>query len=327
VAIVIVGIAIIGVGAYLGYSMWASNTALKSASPASREIDTFILALKKTPNDIDMRMRLAQALTVAGRDREAIEQYKQVLKLNKKFVPALSGVGFVLMKDKDWAGGEKYFKQVIELTKDNTPQTKSGSRGSPLETAHYYTGIALMEQKEYTEAVGYLKEALRLRRDASDTSYALAVCYQRLDIADGQRDMLLYTLQFDPTMPEANYDYGMLLLAKGDVAGAAERFRTSSDGARYKPEPRAELEKLGTVAERLANAKRLALKDPKKALVEARVAVALDPRDTEALTFTGKLWEELNRPDNAAKLYQRVLVIDPGNAAATEGMKRVKDGS
>ncbi len=211
--------------------MWANNAAVRASSPASREIDALIAALRKTPNNIDARMRLAQALAVAGRDDEAVEQYQQVLKLNKKFVPALSGLGFVLLKQKEWEKGETYFKRVIELTED-TAASATGTRGSSLETANYYTGIALLEQKKYEEAVAYLKEALRLRRDASDTSYALSVAYAKLDIKDGQRDMLEYTLQFDPKMPEANYDYGPAASGQRRCRG---RRRALPDGGRRGP--------------------------------------------------------------------------------------------
>ena len=71
---------------------------------------------------------------------------------------------------------------------------------------------------------------------------------------EGYEEYLLYTLQFDPNMPEANYDYGMLLLAKKDMAGAAEHFRTSADAAPDVDKPQIELEKLGTSEERLAAA-------------------------------------------------------------------------
>jgi Tfp pilus assembly protein PilF len=324
-AIVLVCVLILIVGGIFGYSVWANNQALRTGSPANREIDSITKALKKKPNDIELRMRLAQALSVAGRNREAIEQYQGVLKVNKNWVPALSGLGFELMKQKDWKGGEGYFKQVIKLTEgDNAPQVAGESSG---EIANYYVGIARMEQRDYTGAVGYLKTALRMRRDASDTSYALAVSYGKLGIEDGRREMLAYTLQFDPKMPEANYDYGTMLLEEGKIADAAEHFRTSTNSAPYKAEPKEALAKLGTAPARLAAANKLASTDTSAALVEARVAVALDPKSTESLLLVGKLYEKRKNKTKAAEAYQKVIDIDPGNAIAAAGLKRVKNGS
>jgi tetratricopeptide (TPR) repeat protein len=323
-AIVLVGAAILIVGAYFGYSIWANSQSLRTSSPANREIDGLLQTLKKKPNDVETRMRLAQALSVAGRSRDAVEQYEQVLKLNKEWVPALSGIGFELMKQKDWKGGEEYFKKVIALTEGKNPIASGGSSG---EIANYYVGIARMEQRDYSGAAGYLKEALRMRRDASDTAYALSVCYQKLDIPDGQREMLLYTLQFDPNMPEANYDYALILLKDGKIAPAAEHLRTSTDRAPYKAEPKAELAKLGTASGRLAAANKLASTDASAALSEARIAFALDPESVDSLVLVGNLYEKLKKKTKATEAYQKVLVIDPGNKLAIAGLKRVKNGS
>ena len=58
-----------------------------------------------------------------GRDDEAIEQYKAVLKVNKNFVPALVGVGFEYLKKKQWKEGEAYFRKVIDSPRRNTAGT------------------------------------------------------------------------------------------------------------------------------------------------------------------------------------------------------------
>jgi Tfp pilus assembly protein PilF len=168
---------------------------------------------------------------------------------------------------------------------------------------------------------------LRLRRDSSDSAYALAVCYRELGETKGYEEYLLYTLQFDPKMPEANYDYGILLLAKKDLAGAAEHFRTSADAAPGVDKPQIELDKLGNASDRLAEARKLKASDPATALVNARIAFALDPESVDALALVGELYEAQKQPDKAAETYRKLLTMDPGNAIATEGLKRVGNGS
>ena len=323
-AIIIAGLAVLAAAAYLGFQMWANSGDLRNATPAAREIEAFRQALARKPNDIDTRMRLAQALAVAGRDPEAVEQYQLVLKVSKDYIPALSGIGFEYMKQKDWKNGEEYFHRVLTLSEGKTVATGTSS---PAEVANYYIGIARMEQGDYAAAAGYLKVALSMRQGASDTSYALAVCYKHLGIMDGYKQTLEYTLQFDPKMPEANYDYGVLLASQGDLAGAAEHFRTSTDAAPYKNEPKQELGKLGTSAERLANANKLASSDTSAALVQARIAVAIDPQSVSALLLTARLYEKARDTAKATDVYQKVLLIDPGNSDATAGLKRVKNGS
>jgi hypothetical protein len=43
--------------------------------------------------------------------------------------------------------------------------------------------------------------------------------------------------------------------------------------------------------------------------------------------LTGKLYERLHHPVTARTTYEKVLAIEPGNAEATAGLKRVKNGS
>ncbi len=321
--IAVVAVIVLALAAYLGYSVWAQNTMLRDNSPSAREIASLSAKLRANPNNFDVRMRLAQAFAVAGRDNESIEQYKAILKVNKNFVPALSGVGFELLKQKKWKEGEAYFRKIIDLTENDTASPGS----SPLETAYFYLGTALMEQRKYEDAVGYFKAALRLRRDSADASYALAVCYRELGITEGYEEYLKYTLQFVPNMAEANYDYGILLMSRNDTATAAEHFRRSADSAPGIDKPQIELDKLGDPAERLAAAKKLKATDPAKALVEARIASALDPESVEAMALVGTLYETTKQPAEAAETYRRLLVLDPGNVLATEGLKRVSNGS
>jgi tetratricopeptide (TPR) repeat protein len=322
-AIVGVAVVVLVLGGYLGYTVWAQNRMLRDNSPSAREIASLTAKLRANPNNFDTRMRLAQAFAVAGRDNEAIEQYKAVLKVNKNFVPALSGVGFEYLKQKNWKEGEAYFRKVIDLTEKDTEKVGS----SPLETAYFYLGTSLMEQRKYEDAVGFFRASLRLRRDSSDAAYALAYSYNQLGLKEAYEEWLLYTLQFDPNMPEANYDYGLLLMSKNDTATAAEHFRTSAKAAPGVDKPRIELDKLGNAGDRLAEAKKLKASDPARALVEARIASALDPESTEALALVGELYEATGQRDKAAETYRKLLVLDPGNGIATEGLKRVSNGS
>jgi tetratricopeptide (TPR) repeat protein len=323
VAIAGVGLVVLVLAVYLGLSVWLGNRLVVKSTPAERAIAAMVAAVRKNPNDINARMQLAQAFAVAGRDAEAVKQYEAVLSVNKDFTPAISGLGFQALLRKDWKQGEKYFRRVVDLLE---PESGKG-RDSSLEIAYYYLATALYEQGQYEEAVGYAKAAIRLRRDAADTHYLLANCYKKLEIADGYKKELETTLMFDPKMPEANYDYGLILLQKGDIAGAAEHFRTSADSAPNIEKPQDQLEKLGPGSKRLAEAKRLEKTEPAKALVEARIAAALEPNSVETLVLLGKLYEANKQPDKALEVYRRVLRIDPGNEDALAGVKRVENGS
>jgi len=322
-AIAVAAVLVLLLGGFLGYTVWSSRQAVESSTPASRSIAVLIAQVRKSPNDIDTRMKLAQAFAVAGRDREATEQYKAVLTVNKEYIPALSGIGFIALKQKEWKAGEGYYRRVVDLLEGNV----GPGRDAQLETAYFYLGTALMEQKLYEDAASNFKEALRYRRDASDTHYALAVALRELGNDNSYRESLENALLFDPKMPEANLDYGKILLAEGDIAGAAEHFRTAADEAPLAEPPLEALDELGTAEERIAKAKQVAKTSTKKAVVEARVAVALDPQSLDALVLLGELQEKVGSEKKAVAAYRKALAIDPENAAAKAGLKRVTDES
>ena len=175
-------------------------------------------------------------------------------------------------------------------------------------------------------STGYLKRAVLIRRDASDTHYALAVCYRSIDSQSKYREELQNTLLFDPKMPEANYDYGKLLLGDGDKAGAAEHFRVSLDAAPGNELPQDALDGLGTFDEHLSAALSLKAGKPKAALTEARIAGAIDSRSVPALDLVGELYAKLGNKTKAAIAFRRALLLDPNDSAAKTGLKRVTDG-
>ena len=317
-----IAVVVLVLGAYLGYSVWAQGRQIVDSTPAARAVAAVEARVRKNPNDIDARMQLAQALAVAGRDKDAVVQYEAALKISKDFAPAISGIGFLALQRKQFAEGEKYFRRVIAILE---PKHKSGP-DAQLEIAYFYLGTALMEQKEYEEAANYYKKAILLRRDASDTHYALAFTYNKLGSDSKYREELENTLLFDPKMPEANYDYALLLLKDGDKAAAAEHLRTSITAAPNVDLPQDALEELGPFSDRLAAAKTKAAKDPKAALIEARIAVALEPQNVEALILLGDLAVKTGAKKHAAEMYQRVLVIEPNNASAKAGLEKVNNG-
>ena len=322
VALVVAAVAVVVLGAYLGWSVWSHNQQVVKSTPAARAVEAIKADLKKNPQSLDLRMQLAQALLVAQRTDEAVGQYKAVLKAKKDYVPALAGLGFVALQQKDWKTGEGYYRKVV----DQLASTENAGRNRTLETAYFYLGTALMEQKQYEEAVGYFKEALRIRRDASDTHYALAVTYKNLDSMSKYRDELEAAIAFDPKMPEANYDLALLLIeSKEDVGRAAELLRTSVDNAPGIDKPQAALDELGPFSKRLASAKSLASTDAVKALTEARIAAALEPENVEALDLLGSLWEKNGDTAKALAAYQSALAVESADTEAKTAVERLSN--
>ncbi|HET6351454.1 MAG TPA: tetratricopeptide repeat protein [Coriobacteriia bacterium] len=319
--IVLVAVVLLAVTAYLGYSVWSQNRATRASAPISRAVSELQAMIKKNPKSVDLRLQLAQAYSASGMGDEAVAQYQAVLKLQKTNVTALTGLGFVTAQRKDWATSENYWRKAIEILdkQQNNKATKQ------YETANFYLANTLLEQKKYEDAVGYFKAALRVNRTASDTHFLLAQAYKGLGANDQYKEELAYAIAFEPLMAQANYEYGVVLLAEKDEAGAAQHLRIATDAAPERKEPAEALAKLGTFSDRMATARRLEKSNPEQALTEVRVAVALKPKDVDGLMLLARLYAATGDKTAAADTYQSILDIQPDNAAAKAALDRIND--
>jgi len=319
VAIRVTLVLVVVVAAYLGYSMWSSQKQIEASSPGYRALNNIRVYVKRHPNNATARVDLAQALIAVGKPEEAIEQYKQALKLDPKNVPGRMGLGLLAMQQKQYKVAEGHWREIIALLV-NGPD----ARDARLEQAYFYLGQCYVETRQYEDAVGALKQALYIRRDASDSHYTLAVAYRGLGITDMEKQELETALAFEPQMPEANYDLGKIFLKEGDKAAAAERFRLSADKApEGVREPTEALAKLGSADDHVAAAQKLQSSDPKKALIEGRIALAIDPSRTDVAVLVAKLYASTGKAEQAKGLYEKVLKRDPNNQAAKDGIARL----
>ncbi|MDO8915519.1 MAG: tetratricopeptide repeat protein [Coriobacteriia bacterium] len=321
IAIRVITVVVIVLSAYLTYMLWDNSRVQAVSSPSGRAVENLRAAVKAAPGNPMVRVRLAEALVFAGRMPEAVEQYNAALELKKDYVPALSGLANLAMQDKQYATAVSYWTKIIKMLEGT-----SSSRSPDLEGAYYGLGVTYLEMKKYEEAVLNLKESLRMKSSASDTHYMLSVAYRELGYPDKQREELNITLAFEPKNAQANYDAGMLALKEGDVATAAESFRTATNWAPAGIDlPRKELDKIaakGSASVRLANA--LASKESTTALSEARISAALDPTNVTPVRIVARLWEEFGEKTRALNAYERIVELVPGDAQATQAIKRLR---
>lgn len=319
-AVRIVGLLLVGAALFLGYTVIEGERQTRAGSLTGRAVSNLEEMVRQNPEDVTARLLLADAYRDVGQLNDAVEQYTQALELDKDSVQALSGLGSVAMLREEWRTAEGYWLRVIDLLAG----AKDGAQAERLERAYYLYGTTLIQLAEYEEAVGFLKEAVRIRKDNADTRYALAVAYGKLDLKDNQRQELEVALAFVPSMPEANYDLGLIMLEAGDRAQAAELFRRSVDAAPGRPEPMDALLALGPFEERIAASDSLAESDPETALIEARIAYALDTTSADAARRVARLLQRLGNEADARSSWQQVLKLAPGDTEATAALAELK---
>lgn len=307
--------------ALLAYLMISTSIRDRNATPAARAVANLMQVVRDNPDDPAARLRLADALAAAGRLREAVEQYQALLSLRPDDPQALAGLASIAMEQGEWRTAEGYWRTIIGILQEG----QYAALDQRLERAHRNLGATLMEVKDYEEAARYLKEALRIRRDVSDTYFLLGIAYREMRSNVKYRENIEFALRFDPLRPDANFELGKILLAEGDTAGAAERFRVAAENAPpERTEPLDELAGLGTVAERLAKSAALASVDTTAALAEARIAAAIDPQRVDAARAVAALYQRQGQLEPARAAWERVLALSPQDDEARAAIERLR---
>jgi tetratricopeptide (TPR) repeat protein len=312
--------AIVLVAGYLGWNYYSDVHRADTQSPAARAVSNLENIVAKSPNNAMARVRLAEAMIANDRQADAIPQLEAALKIDKANATAMTDLGIIAMQREEWKKAEGYWTQLVETLSG----VEMASKDQRLADVYYYLGTTFVEEKRYEDAVANLKESIAIKRDSSPVHYMLSVAYQRLNLPDMQRQELDIVLAFDPKEAQANYDLGVLTLKDGDTAGAAELFRIAADNAPSTIDaPQQELAKLGKASDRLATAARLRSSDPKRALSEARIAAALEPKNAGAVKLVAQLWETNKDSKRAQNAWERYLELVPGDTTATDAIKRL----
>jgi tetratricopeptide (TPR) repeat protein len=313
-------VAILVVAGYLGWNYYGDARLAATQSPAARAIANLENIVAKSPNEPMARIRLAEALAANGQEDDAIPQLEAALKIDKQNGTAMTDLGLIAMQRGEWKSAEQYWTQLVQILSG----AEMASKDQRLADVYYYLGTTFVEEARYEDAVANLKASIAIKRDSSPVHYMLAVAYQRLGLTDMQRQELEIVVAFDPKQAQASYDLGMLTLKGGDTAGAAELFRIAADNAPSTVStPQVELAKLGKASDHLAAAIRLRPTDPKAALVEARIAAALDPTSAETVKLVATLSETTKDPQRALNAWERYLELVPGDKTATDAIKRL----
>jgi Tfp pilus assembly protein PilF len=320
--VVIAGLAtaLVALAVWWGYTALEASGQQNLSTPAGRSIEQLKTMIAKSPKDAPLRVRLGEALGTAGRSDEAIVQLQEALKIDPKHTGAWLDLGLIFLDKKQHREAVPFFKKVIDLTTGSEMQGVNQRR----EVALYYLGVISLEQKKYDDALRYLKGAMRIKRDASDTYLLIAKAYIGKGEPKRAAENLRIALAFDPNFAEAQYISGTLYLKQGDSFAAAQSFRKAADALPNKPEPVAALKAMGPASKWIALANRkLAAGGTADARKDIQVALAIDPKnEPAALVFAGIL-EKSKDKKGAIEVYKQILTFSPDSAKAKAALKRL----
>ena len=202
----------------------------------------------------------------------------------------------------DFENAERMYRKALQMNSSH-------------KSAHVMLGAILGERGEYEEAIKHFNDAISIDPKLIEAYNNLGYIYMWKGDSEAAFGSFIRAVSINPRMVEAHIGIGVLRFETGEYGLAEKRFRTAL-GIRE-----------NSMAARVGLAKALRYQGKfEEALSVAVGAVRSDPRDIEALLESAEALLELDRSAEALIHFNRVLALDPGNAQAMQGVRRIRGG-
>lgn len=316
---VVVGLVVVAIGfaGYFGWTVYQDKLFAESSNPQMRIANAVKAQIAKSPNDALLRVRYGEALAAAGKTQEAIDQFNAALKIDPKHTGALLDLGFLAERANNMTAATQYFQKVVDLTASGGFENVDARRDAAL----FQLGQVALSQNTPDKAIGYFKEALRVKSDASDTYYYLAVALDRAGQTSEAIHQMLVAVAFDPNFSQAHYYLGQLYLKQGDKVSASHEFATAATIDPNAADPKQALAQFGNPADLLKQAQ--ASKDTSAAITTLRIIRNIDPNNVAAMDLYASLVERQGDLKSALTTYQDALRAQANDAQAKAGVARL----
>jgi tetratricopeptide (TPR) repeat protein len=256
--------------------------------------------LKKKPDDLDAKLRLADVFAERKRYKDAVRVLQEAVKGNPRDVKAQLALVRMYEKAKMDKEAAAAYERLATLAPDN-------------KVIYYNQGVLHFEQKQYDRAAKAFGQVVKLDGKDTDARDYLFRIYQEQNKPKQAVAVLEELIQLQPGRVE-NYPRAFEIYAHLKAYDDMTRtFSRAVERAPNQPEPRFYLglayEKRGLFVE---------------ALRQYEAASRLAPKNKEYMTRVGLVYERMGKLEGALKAYQRVLEIDPNDAQAEESYLRLK---
>lgn len=100
------------------------GTAFSKRGDTQRAIASFFKAVQADPDDVTIRVNLANFLRSSGYKDDAFRHYATASKMSPNFVPARIGMGLVLLDQRKFDEAKAQFEKVLDLLPPDSPDRK-----------------------------------------------------------------------------------------------------------------------------------------------------------------------------------------------------------
>ena len=155
----------------------------------------------------------------AGDTDNAVQEYRTALELNPDNFEAHLKLGFLLYNAKKiHKEGMAHYQKALQLDPSDP-------------RIHHDLGMALLHQRQFDQAIGYLSEALKRMPNGLDTQYNAVDMHHSLGLAffhAGKLEEAIAhfseAIRRDPNKAEAHYNLALAMAAQRNLDGALEHY-------------------------------------------------------------------------------------------------------
>lgn len=269
---------------------------LESQGRNAEARDAWSALLKSHTQDPEAMAHLGLLLARDQQYKEALSYYKRALAINPHFPGLRLNYALALFKGNQMAQAAAQFEILLKAAAPKSPE------------AERYTillGMAYYGQGEYGKAAPHLQRAVD--QDATSLPLLLALAQSYLWSRQFNKVLDVYhqILLINPNSAEADMLAGEALDQMKDNAGATQMFR---DAIRVDPKAPNVHFGLGYL---LWTQKRYP-----DAATEFQAELANDPNHVQSMLYLADADMQLNKPEAARPLLERVLKLDPSEPLA-----------
>ena len=195
----------------------------------------YTAALRRDPDDLEIREILAELLSKSGNSPAAVEQYRALVGR----VPGVARWHAALAHELAEGGSLPEARSEAELALRLDPH---------IAASHFTVGFVLEHTGQPAEAMAEYETVLRMKPDYPEAHLRLAMILSRQARYREAVDHYAEFLRLAPGSPEVENNMGFVLGASGDLRGAVKHYR---EALRLKPDFAEACNNLGGALERL----------------------------------------------------------------------------
>ena len=286
---------------------------LKESSMTQDEKLAFLLKnLEKEPNNSDLAYRYAFELHKSGNLNEAIQYYKQVIKLDANNENAHINLAQALQQQSNFDEARMVLNNAKNLFPENQFIKKQlASIAAETSSILYSKASELFTQKKYQEAIALYK---KISPETPEALVGIGACYQSLNDNATAAEYYAKSFGIDGKNSDTAY-YAALAYSNVENFTKAKSFANKALG--IEPQNKNAKELLAYVIEQentINMDKAMDFYDKKQysqALALLNTVVAQDPSDSNAYYYRAMVYDAQKQYKSAIEDYKKALIHNP----------------